>query len=142
MRSLLRWSGFAAVMLLTLPAVPTHADPKPRSPQACTPTNVALFGGATPSCGSTLQATVGAAFTFSVEAADADGDSVDVDVSGLPAGAQLSIPLPTRALTASTSVNWTPAAGDTGSHVITFRAADGRGGDAQTCGVPGARKQR
>ena len=92
---------------------------------ACSPANAALFHAPTPTCGSTLNATVGTHFTFSVHTSDADGDSVELAVSGLPAGAQLSTPLPATGIAVATDVTWTPAASDTGSHVITFTATDG-----------------
>src|SRR5207253_1421860 len=93
---------------------------------ACSSTNVALFQSPTPSCGSHLSATVGTPFTMSVKAGDADaGDVVQLGVIGLPAGAKLSTALPASGNPVSTNVTWTPAAGDTGSHVITFTAYDG-----------------
>jgi hypothetical protein len=88
--------------------------------------HVALFEAPTPSCGSTLHATVGTPLTFTVKASDADsGDVVDLAVIDLPAGAHLSTPLPANGNPVSTDFSWTPAAGDTGSHVITFTAFDG-----------------
>jgi len=92
----------------------------------CSSTNVALFESPTPGCGSTLHATVGTPFTFTVNAADADaGDVVQLGVIGLPAGAQLSTALPASGNPVSTVFNWTPTASDAGSHVITFTAFDG-----------------
>ena len=93
---------------------------------SCSPTHVALFESPTPSCSSTLQATVGTPLTFTVKAGDADaGDVVQLGVTGLPAGAQLSTALPASGNPVSTDFTWTPAAGDAGSHVITFTAFDG-----------------
>src|SRR5688572_7545396 len=139
MRSLLRWSALATALQMVLLAAPAHSDPKPKSPQprsprGCTPTNVALFQAPSPSCASTFQATVGVPLTFSVLASDADaGDAVELGVTGLPTGAQLSTPLPASGNPVSTDFSWTPAAGDTGSHVITFSAFDGCAAGPTTC---------
>jgi hypothetical protein len=92
----------------------------------CNPANVALFQSPTPSCGSVLSATAGTPFTLSIKAGDADkGDVVQLGVTGLPSGAVLSTPLPASGNPVSTNLTWTPAAGDVGSHVITFTAFDG-----------------
>ena len=131
MKSLQRWTALATALQLILITAVAHSDPKPRnsqprSPQGCTSKNVALFASPTPSCGSTLQAIVGSQFTLSVKAGDADaGDVVQLGVTGLPAGAKLSTALPASGNPVSTNLTWTPAAGDTGSHVVTFTAWDG-----------------
>jgi len=131
MKTLTRWTALATALQLILITAVAHSDPKPRnsqpkSPQGCTSKNVALFASPTPSCGSTLQAIVGSQFTLSVKAGDADaGDVVQLGVTGLPAGAKLSTALPASGNPVSTNLTWTPAAGDTGSHVVTFTAWDG-----------------
>ena len=128
MRSLPRSSAIAVALQLFLIAAVAHSAsfPTPQDPQVCSPTNVALFEAPTPGCGSTYNATVGTPFTFTVKAGDADaGDMVELGVTGLPAGAQLSTALPASGNPVSTDFSWTPAAGDAGSHVITFTAFDG-----------------
>ena len=128
MPHLLRRSALAAVLQLFLIASVVHSAPaiEARHSRACSPVHVALFESPTPSCGSTLQATVGTPLTFTVKASDADsGDVVDLEATGLPAGAQLSTALPANGNPVSTDFSWTPAAGDTGMHVITFTAWDG-----------------
>jgi hypothetical protein len=134
MRSLLRWSALTSALQLVLLAAPAHSDPKPKGPQGCSPTYAALFISPTPSCGSVLQATVGTPLTFTVNASDADvGDAVELGVTGLPVGAQLSTALPASGNPVSTNFSWTPAAGDTGSHVVTFSAYDGCAAGPTTC---------
>ena len=126
MHSLLRWSAPAGALQLLFIAAIAHSAPVPQNPQGCSSTNVALFESPTPGCGSTLQASVGTPLTFTVKAADADkGDVVELGVTGLPAGAQLSTALPASGNPVSTDFTWTPTAGDAGMHTITFTAFDG-----------------
>ncbi len=62
----------------------------------------------------------GSALSFSVSAADADGDTLTYSASPLPTGASFS----------GQTFSWTPAVGQAGSYTITFTVSDGRGGTA------------
>jgi hypothetical protein len=59
----------------------------------------------------------GSALTFTLDAYDADGDSLTYSATNLPAGASLN--------GATGAFSWTPADGQDGIHVITFEVTDG-----------------
>ncbi|NQU11577.1 putative Ig domain-containing protein, partial [bacterium] len=66
----------------------------------------------------------GATLAFTVTASDADGDGLSYSASGLPSGASFN---------ASTRVfYWTLAAGQAGSHPVTFVVTDGTLSDSET----------
>jgi hypothetical protein len=76
-------------------------------------------------CGTTVDAVVGAPVQFAVSAQDGDGgDSVDLNVAGLPAGATMTPPLPLNGNPASSTFDWTPGPGDVGVTPLTFTATD------------------
>jgi uncharacterized repeat protein (TIGR01451 family) len=83
----------------------------------------------TPACGSTLTGTTGTALTFTVSASDADVplQTVTLNAAGLPAGATMTPALPTTGNPVTSTFSWTPTAAQTGSHVVTFTAADDTG---------------
>ncbi len=83
------------------------------------------FVSPTPTCGSTLQATVGTPFTFTVRASDSDaGQSVTLSSTALPTGATHTPALPTSGNPVQTVFNWTPAANQTGITTIVYTATD------------------
>jgi hypothetical protein len=84
-----------------------------------------VFDSPTPSCDSTVGATIAAELTFTVEATDTDdGDTVTLNVIGLPSGAMVAPALPTTGNPVSSEFSWTPGAGDLGQHIVVFTAAD------------------
>jgi PKD repeat protein len=60
--------------------------------------------------------------SFSVSAADPDGDTVEYSANGLPSGATF----------AGQSFNWQPDSAQVGSHQVTFTASDGQLQDSET----------
>lgn len=85
----------------------------------------------TPQCGSTISGTAGTTKSFTVQASDADvGDTVSLNVAGLPLGATMSPTLPTSSNPVSSTFSWTPTATQTGSFVMTFTATDSTGRQA------------
>lgn len=94
--------------------------------EGCSESNVPpSFASPTPECGAVINAAPGGAVAFSVAASDPDqGDVVTLNASGVPAGATLTPPLPASGNPVSSAFAWTPGAGDTGDHVVTFAAAD------------------
>lgn len=99
----------------------------------CSEANIpADFDAPTPDCGSVIPASTGGAVTFTVAASDPDkGDLVTLSVSGLPAGATFTPPLPTSGNPVSSNFAWTPGAKDVGDHAIILRAADPCGGQSE-----------
>jgi len=99
-----------------------------------TPVNTApTFTSPTPACGSTIEAKVGMTTTFTIKASDVNpGDSVTLNVSGLPAGATVNPSLPSKNNPDSTVFSWTPTS--TGSVSITFTATD-NSSVSTTCAV-------
>jgi len=67
-------------------------------------------------------ATVGTLLTFAVTASDPNGDTLTYSASGLPQGATFS----------NRTFTWTPAAGQVGSHEVTFTVSDGQAQDSAT----------
>jgi hypothetical protein len=85
----------------------------------------------TPTCGSTLTTGVGLPVSFTVQASDTDaGQTVTLNAVGLPAGATMTPALPTSGNPVSSLFSWTPAAGQTGTQVVTFSATDNTGQQA------------
>jgi hypothetical protein len=64
------------------------------------------------------------ALTFTLDASDADGDSLTYSATNLPAGASFN--------TATGAFSWTPADGQDGTHVLTFEVTDGYLSDSET----------
>jgi hypothetical protein len=78
-----------------------------------------------PPCGSTVSAGPGTAVSFAVRATDPDtGDSVELNVAGLPANATMTPTLPTTANPVTSTLSWTPVLADIGQHVLNFTATD------------------
>jgi len=89
------------------------------------------FVSPTPTCGSTLPVTAGNAIGFVVKAQDADaGQTVTLNVSGLPGGATMTPGLPTAGNPVESTFAWTPLVGAAGPHVLTFSATDDTGKQA------------
>lgn len=83
------------------------------------------FVSPTPSCGSTLQATVGTPFTFTVRGTDANASNqVTMTVTNLPSGSTMTPPLPTIGNPVQSVFNWTPTSADLGLRTIVYRLAD------------------
>ncbi|MEZ5504345.1 MAG: putative Ig domain-containing protein [Halioglobus sp.] len=61
-------------------------------------------------------------YTYDVEASDSDGDTLTYNLDAAPVGMSID---PTSGL-----IDWTPAPGQAGSHVVTVRVVDGRSGSA------------
>ena len=79
----------------------------------------------TPLCGTGLSVNPGQSLSFTVQATDADAnDSVSLNAAGIPGGAVMTPQLPQSGDPVSSSLSWTPTAGDLGQHVITFTATD------------------
>lgn len=81
----------------------------------------------------TVRGRVGTPLSFTVSASDPDGDVVQIEALGLPAGATL----------AGATVQWIPTVSQDGYHVITFVARDGFGATdtrSMTVSVIGAPK--
>ena len=85
----------------------------------------------TPACGSVLTTGVGLPVSFTVQASDTDtGQTVTLNAVGLPASATMTPALPTSGKPVSSLFSWTPAAGQTGTQVVTFSATDNTGQQA------------
>ena len=81
-----------------------------------------------PVCGSTTTVNAGGTLSFTVQASDPDsGQTVTLNVAGLPAGATMTPPLPASGNHVTSVFSWTPTAADVGTHVITFTATDNSG---------------
>jgi len=79
-----------------------------------------------PPAGTEFTIAVGDALTFTVQASDPDvGDEVNLEIMEAPSGATLSVSKVGYISTGSFS--WTPAADQTGVHVLTFVATDNYG---------------
>lgn len=79
-------------------------------------------------CNGNLMASVGVPFSTQVCALDSDPlDTVTLTVTGLPAGATLTPPLPASGNPICTTLNWTATNADAGNHVIVFTATDNHG---------------
>ncbi|TMA54744.1 MAG: hypothetical protein E6J80_09975, partial [Deltaproteobacteria bacterium] len=84
-----------------------------------------------PVCGSTTTLNVGTTRSFTVQSSDPDsGQTVTLNVAGLPAGATMTPSLPTSGNPVSSTFSWTPTAADAGTYVITFTATDNSGEQA------------
>jgi hypothetical protein len=78
-----------------------------------------------PQCGTTLPVTSGQNISFGVSASDADaGDSVTLNVAGLPPGATMTPTLPTAGNPVSSTFSWTPVMVQGGNVQVTFTATD------------------
>lgn len=78
-------------------------------------------------------ARTGETLSFTVSAADTDGDSLTFSAEGLPAGASFD--------PASRTFTWTPAESDAGIHYLAFAVADFMGSDSEAIAItvrPGA----
>lgn len=67
-------------------------------------------------------ATAGVAYAYQVVAADGDGDALGYSLPTAPAG---------MAIGNTGRIEWTPSAGQIGSHPVSIRVQDGKGGQAQ-----------
>lgn len=65
---------------------------------------------------------VGSLLTFTVNAADADGDSLIYSIANLPAGATLT----------GLTFSWRPSTGQVGAYPVTFTVSDGEFSDSET----------
>ncbi len=82
----------------------------------------------TPAPGSTLVVNAGDTLTFTVEASDPDpGQTVTLNVEGLPEGATMTPGLPTIGNPASSAFSWTPVEAQVGTFILTFAATDNTG---------------
>ncbi len=82
----------------------------------------------TPACGTTLTGNIGSTMTFTVQASDTDtGDTVELNVGGLPPSATMTPSLPTSGNPVASVFSWTPTAGEAGVYVMTFSATDNSG---------------
>jgi hypothetical protein len=79
----------------------------------------------TPTCGTTINGSVGSNTSFKVQASDGDGEAVTLFASGLPSGTTMTPGLPTIGNPVSSMFSWTPTAGQTGTHVVSFYADSG-----------------
>jgi hypothetical protein len=78
-----------------------------------------------PVCGSTISAQSGVPVSFTVAASDPDaGDTVTLNVAGLPPGASMTPPLPTTGNPASSVFGWTPLIAQAGTYIVSFSATD------------------
>jgi cysteine-rich repeat protein len=78
-----------------------------------------------PVCGTTVNGSAGVPISFNVSASDPDaGDSVVLNVAGLPAGASMTPPLPTSGNPVSSVFGWTPLISQAGNYIVTFSATD------------------
>ncbi|MBI1814252.1 MAG: hypothetical protein HYR72_04700 [Deltaproteobacteria bacterium] len=79
-------------------------------------------------CGSTLTAIANNALELRVDVVDPDsGDTVTLNVAGLPDGAVLTPTLPASGNPVSTVFSWVPSEDQEGAQVITFSATDQTG---------------
>ncbi len=82
----------------------------------------------TPADGSTINFFAGVAGSIALEAEDVDaGNTIDINPSGVPAGAIFTPALPNTSSPNSTTLSWTPTIADVGSHPITLIAQDDAG---------------
>jgi len=70
---------------------------------------------------------IGENLNFTVNASDADGDSLTYSASGLPTGATLN--------NKSGFFSWTPTTGQEGTYNITFNVSDGTFNDSETANI-------
>jgi hypothetical protein len=78
-----------------------------------------------PACGSTINASTGVPLGVNVAASDPDaGDTVTLNVAGLPPGATMTPPLPTSGNPVSSLLSWTPLVSQAGTYVVNFSATD------------------
>ena len=78
-----------------------------------------------PQCGTTLPVTSGQNISFGVTGSDPDaGDTVTLNVAGLPQGATMTPQLPTAGNPVSSTFSWTPILVQGGNFQITFSATD------------------
>src|SRR5262249_9916182 len=70
-----------------------------------------------------VQALAGLRYTYAAAAADPDGDRPTFTLRAGPAGMAVDA--------ATGQVTWTPSAGQIGTHAVTLRAEDGRGGPTE-----------
>lgn len=81
-----------------------------------------------PTCGSTQTVAAGSLASFNVTANDSDaGDTVTLNVAGLPGGATMSPTLPTSGNPVNSLFTWTPSGTDVGTFVVVYSATDGEG---------------
>lgn len=89
-----------------------------------------------PACGSSVTATVGQTVSFTVSSSDPDpGQTVTLNVVGLPLGATMTPPLPISGNPVSSTFSWRPTAAQVGTHVVTFTATDNSAGLAGQQGL-------
>ncbi len=74
-----------------------------------------------------LSAIVGKLLTFPVSASDVDPGQITLTSSALPAGSSMTPSLPVAGNPVSSTFSWTPAAQDTGVHLVTFISTDSCG---------------
>ncbi|MGH7786482.1 MAG: hypothetical protein ACRERC_06415, partial [Candidatus Binatia bacterium] len=78
-----------------------------------------------PACGSTINVNPGDPVSFTVQASDTDfGQTVTLNVAGLPVGASMTPGLPTTGNPVSSVFAWTPSVEDSGPRVVNFSATD------------------
>lgn len=93
-------------------------------PEGCEPPEVVPPPGEPPVCNATIPMEVGGNIIFTVEGSDPNpGDSVTLNVAGLPFGATMTPSLPVSGNPVSSEFSWIPTISQTGSHVINFNAA-------------------
>jgi len=63
--------------------------------------------------------------TFSVQAADADGDRIQYSAQGLPSGATFT----------NQNLSWTPSPSQAGNYQVTFTASDGQSRDSEAVAI-------
>lgn len=96
----------------------------PCPPEGCDPP---VFppppAGTPPVCETTQVVNVGGTLTFEVTASDPDvGDTVTLNVAGLPPGATMNPPLPASGNPIASEFFWTPTPADVGTVVVNFVA--------------------
>lgn len=85
--------------------------------------------GSDPICGTTQVVTTGRTRSFDVFASDADiGDSVTLNVAGLPAGAIMTPPLPITGNPVQSTFSWMPTDAQIGTSIVNFNATSSSGG--------------
>jgi hypothetical protein len=86
-----------------------------------------------PVCGTTQVVTAGQTLQFDVDAFDPDpGDTVVLNVVGLPTGATMNPPLPISGNPVTSQFSWVPIIEQLGSYVINFFATSSGSGTGQT----------
>ena len=84
-----------------------------------------VFVAPTPVCGTSLTATVGTVFNFTVAAEDVDaGDVINLTSGTLPAGSAMNPVLPASGNPISSDFSWTPDFASVGNHTVTFEITD------------------